>query len=325
MKKREWSKSNLAVFIILGIILFIIILTIWKINDVFRPRKTEQIKIDPADLIPESEDYYCIQDVKEQEDDGVMTILVLGDDSFALERGETGLAAMISEKTGATVYNCAFEGSSFAGETKVLNYDDYPMECFSFYRLLTNLKADDYYTLELALNNLDVVPSYFEETIELMKTIDLNTVDIILVSYGINDYLSGHITTDVNDESSVGSVYGSIHSGVEIIREHFPHIKVVISSPSYAFYTEDDGELVGGDVRNTGMQTSENLGGYWGNIKSAAVSAGVTFIDNYINTGINSENASQYFDFEISSYIPNEQGRKLIAEHIADVLLNRMY
>jgi len=75
MKKREWSKSNLAVFIILGIILFIIILTIWKINDVFRPRKTEQIKIDPADLIPESEDYYCIQDVKEQEDDGVMTIL----------------------------------------------------------------------------------------------------------------------------------------------------------------------------------------------------------------------------------------------------------
>jgi len=84
MKKREWSKSNLAVFIILGIILFIIILTIWKINDVFRPRKTEQIKIDPADLIPESEDYYCIQDVKEQEDDGVMTILVLGDEEKGL-------------------------------------------------------------------------------------------------------------------------------------------------------------------------------------------------------------------------------------------------
>lgn len=325
MKKREWSKSSLAVLIILGVIISVVILTVWKVYDVFRPRKVEQIKIDPEDLEPESADYYCIQEVENREDDGVLTILVLGDDSFAMERGETGLASLIAEKTGATVYNCSFEGSAYAGETKVLNYDDYPMECFSFYRLLTNIKANDYYTLDIAMNNLDVVPAYFTENIELLKSIDMETVDIILVSYGINDYLHGHITTDITDEASVGSVYGSIHNGVEIIREIFPHIKIAIASPSYAFYTEEDGTLTGGDFRRTGTQTNENLGGYYGNIKSAAVSTGVTFIDNYVNTGINSENASTYFDFSKSAIVPNETGRKLIAEHIADVLLNHMY
>ena len=42
------------------------------------------------------------------EDDGVTTILFLGDDPLSLDKGETGIARRVAAKTGATVYDGSF-------------------------------------------------------------------------------------------------------------------------------------------------------------------------------------------------------------------------
>ena len=60
------------------------------------------------------------------EDDGVTTILCLGDDPFSLELGENGLARQIAQKTGATVYNGSFTGTTMATQFDYYN-DGYIM------------------------------------------------------------------------------------------------------------------------------------------------------------------------------------------------------
>ena len=56
-----------------------------------------------------------------REDDGVTTILCLGNNPFSDDRDKTGLAAQIADKTGAVVYDCAFPDSSAACKFPVYN------------------------------------------------------------------------------------------------------------------------------------------------------------------------------------------------------------
>ena len=65
------------------------------------------------------------------EDDGVTTILCLGNDPFSLGRDEDyGLANQIAEKSGATVYNGSFTGSTVSAAYAAYN-DGYWMDALS--------------------------------------------------------------------------------------------------------------------------------------------------------------------------------------------------
>ena len=66
-----------------------------------------------------------------REDDGVTTILCLGNDPFSLNRGENGLSEQIAAKTGATVYNGSFTGTTIAAQLGEYN-DGYILDAFSF-------------------------------------------------------------------------------------------------------------------------------------------------------------------------------------------------
>lgn len=326
MKQKKILKSTLAVFICLGCIIGLLIYMWWSVTNYFKPHAHHIVEKEPYELSVETEDFYPVQEIEAKEDDGLTTIVVFGDDSFAYDRGPDGLASLLAEKCEATVYNCSFEGCSIAGETPVLDYENYPLECFSPLRLMYDLKYDNFITLDIAVDRLrakNQLPDYFEDTIELLKNIDFDSVDIIIISNGINDYLKGHITTDLNDEYSSGSVYGSLMSCVDLIKELYPHIKVIISSPTFAYYTEEDGTLTSGEFRYTGTQTSETLGGYMINMKNAAVVKNVTFIDNYIGVEIDASNADKYLTD--STIVPNKEGRILIANHISTVINHYLF
>lgn len=325
--KNKLSKSAIVALCMLAGIIIIIVIAGIRIGIFFVPSKNKTESIAPEDLVRENEDYFTVQHVTHPDDyvdDGVTTILVLGDDSFAAERGADGVAALVSEYANATIYNCSFEGTSIAGETKDLNYDEYPLESFSLYRILTCIQANDYFLLDFTMSEkMEEVPDYYADTVELLKSIDFDTIDIVILSYGINDYLNGHITTDIYDEESVGSVFGALTRSVRMIKELFPHVKIIINSPAYAYYEDEDGTWIGGDIQRTGVQTNCNLGDFMINMKNVAVNENVTFIDNYLGVDIDITNADQYLtDSPINL---NAAGRELVAQHIADVLNNRLY
>lgn len=327
-KKRKMAKSTIVVIVAACAILGVILFAVLRIRAFLKPHRVQHndISIEQLDRMRYDEDYYCIQENATADDDGVLTVVVFGDDTFAYDRGPDGLAAMIAERTGATVYNCAFGGSSYASESAAFDLENHPMDSFSLYRLLVTLRGRYFQLFDMAYGYMEEVPDYYPETVSLLSSIDFDTVDVILLQYGVNDYLKGFVPEDILDvdDSDVSVVSSALSAAIIEIRTQHPHVQIVVSSPCFAYYTQEDGSLVSGDLYRTGTDTTENLPGYWGCIKATAVEADVTFIDNYCGYNVNTDNADKYMTAG-SPLVPNVEGRKIIADHISDVLLHHLY
>ena len=122
-----------------------------------------------------------------REDDGVTEILCLGNDPFSLNRGDTGLSEQIAAKTGATVHNGAFTGTTIAAQLEEYN-DGYIMDAFSF----------SYVAESLASGNFDLMTkaatySYdesFAENTAMLAALDMNAIDLICIMYDGIDYIN---------------------------------------------------------------------------------------------------------------------------------------
>ena len=64
------------------------------------------------------------------EDDGVMTVLCLGNNPLTDETGERGFVSLLSSKTNATVYNGGFPDSTIGTKYSVYN-EGYPRDNFN--------------------------------------------------------------------------------------------------------------------------------------------------------------------------------------------------
>ena len=83
------------------------------------------------------------------EDDGVTTILCLGDDPFSLNQDSGGLAEQIAQKTGAVVYNGSFTGTTMAAQFASYN-DGYILDAFSFSYVAKSLASGDFDLMKTA-------------------------------------------------------------------------------------------------------------------------------------------------------------------------------
>lgn len=325
--KKIFRKQNLPHLIFGLIILILVIVAVVKLA-VWNKGTSFVVKETTEDLTTETEDYYAAMDPSVFEgrtDDGVTTIVMLGDDILSSYRGDDGVAALVSTGANATIYNCSFEGSSLACSTSALDIDNHPMDAFSAYRLATCIASNDYYLLDWALDTMPDPKPYFSDTIELLKGIDFNTVDIIMLNFGVNDYLNGYMMSNFANTEDVASVTGSLRYTIDAIQSKYPHIRIIVNSPSFCYFQEADGSLVGSDIRKNGSEefaSVGSLGDYMIAMKNICVEKTITFIDNYYGVKINSETADQYLEGNV---IPNAAGRQLIADHIIDVLNNYLY
>ena len=167
-------------FIFLAAIVLIIGFSAYRL---YRWNQGEQVEYDPnADtsefdveamdnIIPLAPDK-----LEGREDDGVTTILCLGDDPFSLNQGESGLAEQIAAKTGATVYNGAFTGTTAAAQYASYN-DGYILDAFSFSYVAQSLASGNFDLMKTAATY-----SYdeaFPKTTAMLETLDMNSVDVI--------------------------------------------------------------------------------------------------------------------------------------------------
>ena len=86
------------------------------------------------------------------EDDGVTTILCLGDDPFSLklDADETiKLSEQIAARTGATVYDGSFTGTTIAAQLDEYN-DGYILDAFSFSYVANSLASGDFDIMKTA-------------------------------------------------------------------------------------------------------------------------------------------------------------------------------
>ena len=243
------------------------------------------------------------------EDDGVTTILCLGNDPFSQNKGEKdGLAELIASKTGATVYNGSFTDSCITPAHASYDDNDW-LDAFSM-PYLSNAICDGDFTNIKTVAELHDVPDFIS-TLEMLEGLDMNTVDIICIMYDGRDYINQRGSDDPNNPYSIVSYSGALNYSLNYIKETYPFIRIVIMSHTYCL--TPDGE--NSDKVDFGNGT---LSHYLLKEVDVAEFNGVSIIDNFYGT-INEDNYSDY----MSDYIHfNDKGRELLAQRFVDCIFD---
>lgn len=273
--------------------------------------------IDPSQFDVEALDMIIPMDasrLENHEDDGVTTILCLGNNPFTDDRGDGGLASLIAGKTGAVVYDCAFPDSSAACKYPIYN-PEYTKDHFNFYYVVECFRNNEF-TAIASIAGDEADPRY-SETVNVMKTVDMDKVDIIIVMYDSTDYNNGTPSDNPDNPYDVTAFTGGIRTTLNNIQSTWPYIRVLVMSPTYARYLDEEGNLHNGTTKDLGNGT---LNHYLVKEAEAVMDCGVSFIDNYYGT-INEDNYEEYMRDHLHL---NEKGREKVAGRIADIINTRI-
>lgn len=249
-------------------------------------------------------------------DDGVMTIVTLGNAPFADDKdSKDSLAAIIEEMTGATIYNCAVKDSYLAAKGATLSKDVAPMDAFNFYWLTTAfcLRNNDYVYQDIFNHLGDELPEDGLEAYKTLMDIDFDTVDVIAIMYDGSDYLDGRPMYSDQNDTDIQQFTGNMCAGIDLIKSTYPHIRIIVMSPTYAFAINEAGEYVSSDQYRYGQDV---LSTYVIKQFGYSYDREVTFVDNLYGT-ISEDNADQYLTDNIHL---NVEGRKKVAERFVYAL-----
>ncbi len=248
--------------------------------------------------------------------DGITNVVLFGNDTLAQNRGTSDdIAVMIEGLTDANVYNCAVTDSFLASKFYFIGAESSPMDAFTLYWMTT----------AFAIDNTEPFDSLFEDfgdqlspdartAYDTMCSIDFNTVDVIGILYDANDYLAGKPLTNMENPTDVVTFTGNLEASIELIQETYPHIRIIVMSPTYAYAINESGDYVSSDMYC--YLEDYKLSTYALMLERSASSQGVSFVDNIYGT-INENNADQYLLDNINL---NIAGRKKIAERFVEAL-----
>ncbi len=314
------KKFNVFHIIFIALILFLGLAVFLRIKGWVRV-------VDPA-AIPGTEegvaDYECHDHIMPLTDEeynlirqNEETILILGNDPFAADRGdEKGLGTMLGKLSGASVINCAVSGSYIGMIEPCFDFSVNPMNIFSPYYLACVACGGKDYTTDLetaetALGNS--FPEEGREILSLLGELDISSVDVIVIFYDGEDYLKG--TPTGLDEARYSDPYstylGAFSSTVEMLRMYAPKARFIIMSAPYMYISGKDGkpEACEDHPNSEGADLSDYVLGLY---RMCVNDFDITFLDNYY-TGINFPDGTGYLS---DGRHLNEEGRQLVSERL---------
>ena len=313
VKQEKQFRLNIHLILLAVIVLIIIFcavkLYIWNKgvpSDYDPNRQTTDFDTEAMDyIIPLAPDK-----LEGREDDGVTTILCLGDDPFSLDQGPGGLAEQIAAKTGATVYNGSFTGTTMAVQFEDYN-DGYILDAFAFVNVAKSLASGNFDLLSTAASySFDQA---FPQTVSTLESIDMNSLDMICIMYDGSDYINRRPCEDPNHPDNPQTYTGALRSGIQAIQEAWPHIRIVVMSHTFCHNVNEEGNFENGDRVDLGNGT---LSHYLQKELDTTSELGVSFIDNFYGS-INEDN---YLDY-MTDYIHfNDAGRELLATRFAECI-----
>ena len=191
------------------------------------------------------------------------------------------------------------------------NWDD-----FSMYRLADAIVSGDWSMQDDALNYSDRT-SYAETPLTVLKSIDFNTVDIITISYGSNDFTGSNAIDDATNKYNTNTFAGALRYSIEKIQAAYPNVEIVLCTPTYRFWMDENGDFLydSNEYERNGYKLTD----FVQKTKDVAAEYGLFVIDNYYGCGIDISTRTEYFPSNDGSH-HNAAGRKLIAEHMAQEL-----
>ncbi len=236
------------------------------------------------------------------EDDGVTTLLCLGNSPFADNKGESGLAQTLARKMGGVAYDGSFAGTYQTMYNKTFQ-DTYNPDGLSLYSVVSAICSGDFSLVERVAATVGETEV---QTVNMLKNLDYTTVDMLVIMYDLSDYIAGRPLYNQTDNNDVITWTGSLNASLELIEETYPHIRTVVLSMPACGATVD-GYYIDGDKLNLGNGAIPDYLNYEMNV---ILANGVSYIDNYYGV-ITVENRDEYL---VNDYHLNEKGIEAIAD-----------
>ena len=244
-------------------------------------------------------------------DDGVTTVVAFGNSPFADDRdARDSLAAMITESSGAKVYNCAVAGSHLTALEEGLDPGLNPEDAFTLHWLVMLAISQDPTLYRECIDNLgENAPPDAREVVDTLCSIDFSLVDVVAIMYDASDYLDGRELHNPDNSMDLTAYTGNLAAGIYLLQQYFPHIRIIVMSPTYAYALDDDGNYISSDIKLY-VEDGYNLSTYALMMERVAYEYRVSFLDNIYGT-VNEDNAPQYLEGQLHL---NKKGRQRLAD-----------
>ena len=170
---------------------------------------------------------------------------------------------------------------------------------------------------QTALETLgDSAPPVAHVVYNTLISIEYYIVDFIAILYVAWDYLAGHPMYSDDDFTDITQFTGNLEAGIQLIQDTYPHIRIIVLSPTYAYsdkIDEETGKYISSDIMRYGQDV---LSTYVIKQCSSSIRNRVTFVDNLYGT-VTAENA----DACLTDYLHlNKNGRELVAKRFVYAL-----
>lgn len=240
-------------------------------------------------------------------------VLLMGDSIFGQYRDETSVAYYLSEELGMGVFNGAFGGSCMAMQN-VEEDKYYYLDAFNFVNLSRAVAYEDF-GVQQTVRTKDVPTAHFPSVVDDMETIDMDSVKVLVLCYGLNDYMAGTPLDDSANPMNEATFCGALRQGVERIRKEHPNMRIIVASSTYCWFL------------NT-MEDCENNdygGGYLEEYieaeRKTCQELDIEFIDWY-HDFYNYDSIERWAEHTEDGMHPNQDTRKWMARVLATIIMS---
>lgn len=235
-------------------------------------------------------------------------VVCLGDSLFGMHRGADSAPAFVAAETGATVYNVGFGGCRMS----VHHSTGYA--AFSMWALAKAIAENDWTTQDAQASSGS---DYFPDQLALLKSIDFNEVDIVVIHYGTNDFGAGNAISldNTSDPDDYTTLRGALRYSIDKLLGAYPHLRIYISLPVYRYWTADDGTVTYAEtyVGKSGKTLPEFVEA----LRNTAMEYNLPVIDGYYGLGINKVNAATFLsDGTHHNAVGRERFGRYIGTHL---------
>ena len=312
-RKRELGRKkgygHLVFFGVAVIVLIVSIvsLLIWdkgKIIHIDPNEDTSEFDTEPNDYIqPLTNDQMAGKN-----DDGVLTILTLGNSPFADDGDSNLLSAKLGEVMNANMINAAIP-DSYQCRSNALGDDSRAEDGISLYNVVEALVSGD--TSSVKESAQSVSDSAYESAGKL-DGIDMSSVDCVVIAYDLSDYIDHRNIYNPYDEDDITTFCGALSAASKLLQDNYPYIRIVVLSVPACGKTID-GYYVDGTTIDLANGT---LNDYLGSEVATCATRGISFIDLYFGV-INVDTRDKYL---VDDYHLNEAGADAVAQRFAKLI-----
>lgn len=272
----------------------------------------EGVVVDESEFDTEPNDY--IQPLTSEQlagkaDDGVTTILALGNSPFADDGNGNELAKALSREMQATVINAGI-ADSFQTRYNPVGDDSNPYDGISLYDVTAALVNGDCSRVQEAAAQVSDTAA---ECAGRLQGIDMTKVDCITIFYDLSDYIDHRNIYNPGDDNDVTTFCGALNASIELLQEKYPYIRIVVLSTPACGKTIDD-YYVDGTVIDLANGT---LADYIGGEVMVCATKGVSFVDLYFGA-IHVDNRDKYL---VNDYHLNSDGADVVAKRFAKLII----